>query len=149
MAELEKKIKKNDIVRNNADEIIEMIAKNYSYRQISEKFGVNIQAICHILNEPEFKEKKEVALEFASEIMIEQAEAHLESIEESDNNSLLRKKVELSQFKTYLAKVKNRKKYDLNYRETQIETNNNIIVPQLTLKVVNNEPKLIENNESN
>jgi hypothetical protein len=88
-------------------------------------------------------------LESASEIMIEQAEAHLESIEESDNNSLLRKKVELSQFKTYLAKVKNRKKYDLNYRETQIETNNNIIVPQLTLKVVNNEPKLIENNESN
>ena len=47
---------------------------------------------------------------------------------EDDTNASVRKKSELSQFELYLAKVKCRKKYDLNYREEKQESNQQILV---------------------
>ena len=146
----EKFIKKTQkqICIDNIDEILKLISENNSYKIIAKKFGVDQSDLCEVVNNEQYRARKEIALEIASDTQVEIARNHLESIEADDTNASVRKKSELSQFELYLAKVKNRKKYDLNYREEKQETNNNIITPQLTLKVVNHDQKItIENND--
>jgi len=135
----------------NIDDILKLIAENNSYKEIAKRFCVDQSDLSEVVNSEQYRARKELALEIASDKQIEIARNHLESINEDDTNASVRKKTELSQFELYLAKVKCRKKYDLNYREDKQETNNNIITPQLTLKVVNNtENQLkITNNEDN
>ena len=128
----------------NKDKLFRDISQNVSYREIAQKNNIHLTYLYAYLNLEENKQAKDIALEIASDIQVEKAREHLESINSHDTNASVRKKSELSQFELYLAKVKNRKKYDLNYREEKQETNNNIITPQLTLKVVNNSENQIK-----
>jgi len=132
------------ILDQNKDKLFKDISQNVSYREIAQKNNIHLTYLYAYLNLEENKQAKDIALEIASDIQVEKARDHLESIEANDTNASVRKKSELSQFELYLAKVKNRKKYDLNYREEKQETNNNIITPQLTLKVVNNSENQIK-----
>lgn len=133
-------------IYDNIDDIIDLIASNVSYKDIASKYNVSQSQIFYVLNSSqEYRTRKEDALKIASYQQIDEAKNYLESIEADDTNAIVRKKSELSQFSVYLAKVKNRKEFDLNYREQETTTSNNIITPQLTLKVVNYDQKTIEN----
>ena len=138
-----------ELLQNNLDYVLNRISNNTSYATIAKEFNVNIANLCFFLNQESIKEKKEVALQLASYLQIDEAKQYLESIDADDTNASLRKKCELSQFATYLAKVKNRKEFDLNYKSQETQTNNNnIITPQLTLKVINSSDKFtLENND--
>ena len=137
-----------ELLEKNLDYVLNKISNNISYASIAKEFNINVANLCFFLNQESIREKKEVALQLASYIQIDEARNHLESIDADDTNASVRKKCELSQFATYLAKVKNRKEFDLNYKSQEsLTNNNNIITPQLTLKVVNNSDKiLLENN---
>jgi len=137
------------LLSNNLEYVLNQISKNVSYATLAKEFNINVANLCFFLNQDEIKEKKEVALQIASYKIIDEAKQYLESIDADDTNASLRKKCELSQFATYLAKVKNRKEFDLNYKSQETQTNNNnIITPQLTLKVINNSDKFtLENND--
>ena len=138
-----------ELLQNNLDYVLNRISNNISYAKIAKEFNVNVANLCFFLNQDEIKEKKELALQVASYIQIDEAKQHLESIDADDTNASVRKKCELSQFATYLAKVKNPKEFNLNYKSQETQTNNNnIITPQLTLKVVNNSDKLTITNEN-
>lgn len=138
-----------ELLEKNLDYVLNKISNNISYASIAKEFNVNVANLCFFLNQDEIKEKKELALQVASYIQIDEARNHLESIDADDTNASLRKKCELSQFATYLAKVKNPKEFNLNYKSQETQTNNNnIITPQLTLKVVNNSDKLTITNEN-
>jgi hypothetical protein len=117
-----------ELLQNNLDYVLNKISNNTSYATIAKEFNVNIANLCFFLNQESIKEKKEVALQLASYMQIEEARNHLESIEADDTNASLRKKCELSQFATYLAKVKNRKEFDLNYKQNETNNNQQIIV---------------------
>jgi len=138
-----------ELLQNNLDYVLNRISNNTSYATIAKEFNINVANLCFFLNQESIKEKKEVALQLASYMQIEEARSHLESIEADDTNASVRKKCELSQFATYLAKVKNPKEFNLNYKSQETQTNNNnIITPQLTLKVINNSDKFtLENND--
>lgn len=138
-----------ELLEKNLDYVLKKISNNISYASIAKEFNINVANLCFFLNQESIREKKEVALQLASYLQIDEAKNYLESIEADDTNASLRKKCELSQFATYLAKVKNRKEFDLNYKSQEsLTNNNNIITPQLTLKVVNQDQKItIENNE--
>jgi hypothetical protein len=132
-------------IENNIDDIILMIENDISYSEISKKYGIVQSNLSDILNSIEYRARKDCALEIAAEKRIKDAENYLLSINEDDNNSILKKKTSLSEFNIYLAKVKC-KKFDLNYKSQEILTNNNnIITPQLTLKVINHHQKTIDN----
>ena len=137
-----------ELLEKNLDYVLNKLSNNISYASIAKEFNINVANLCFFLNQESIREKKEVALQLASYIQIDEARNHLESIDADDTNASVRKKCELSQFATYLAKVKNRKEFDLNYKSQEsLTNNNNIITPQLTLKVVNNSDKiLLENN---
>ena len=126
-----KKLSKDEtfkILDKNKDKIFKDISQNVSYREIAQKNNIHLTYLYAYLNLEENKQAKDIALEIASDIQVDKARDHLESIEADDTNASVRKKSELSQFELYLAKVKCRKKYDLNYREEKQETNNNIVV---------------------
>lgn len=117
-----------ELLQNNLDYVLNKISNNTSYATIAKEFNVNIANLCFFLNQESIREKKEVALQLASYMQIEEARSHLESIDADDTNASLRKKCELSQFATYLAKVKNRKEFDLNYKQNEVNNNQQIIV---------------------
>ena len=117
-----------ELLQNNLDYVLNRISNNTSYATIAKEFNVNIANLCFFLNQESIREKKEVALQLASYLQIDEARSHLESIEADDTNASLRKKCELSQFATYLAKVKNRKEFDLNYKSQETNNNQQIIV---------------------
>ena len=117
-----------ELLQNNLDYVLNRISNNISYATIAKEFNINVANLCFFLNQESIKEKKEVALQLASYMQIEEARSHLESIDADDTNASLRKKCELSQFATYLAKVKNPKEFNLNYKQNEVNNNQQIIV---------------------
>ena len=117
-----------ELLQNNLDYVLNRISNNTSYATIAKEFNINVANLCFFLNQESIKEKKEVALQLASYMQIDEAKQYLESIDADDTNASLRKKCELSRFATYLAKVKNRKEFDLNYKQNEVNNNQQIIV---------------------
>ena len=117
-----------ELLENNLDYVLNKISNNISYASIAKEFNVNVANLCFFLNQESIREKKEVALQLASYIQIEEARSHLESIDADDTNASVRKKCELSQFATYLAKVKNPKEFNLNYKSQETNNNQQILV---------------------
>lgn len=128
-----------ELLQNNLDYVLNRISNNTSYATIAKEFNINIANLCFFLNQESIKEKKEVALQLASYLQIEEARSHLESIDADDTNASLRKKCELSQFATYLAKVKNRREFDLNYKQNEVNNNQQIIVIPASFNNNNND----------
>jgi hypothetical protein len=109
------------LLSNNLDYVLNQISKNVSYATLAKEFNINVANLCFFLNQDEVREKKEIALQIASYKIIDEAKQYLESIDADDTNASVRKKCELSQFATYIAKVKNRKEFDLNYKANDLE----------------------------
>jgi len=116
------------LLSNNLEYVLNQISNNKSYATLAKEFNVNVANLCFFLNQDEIREKKEVALQIASYHQIDEARQYLESIQADDTNASVRKKSELSQFSTYLAKVKNRKEFDLNYKEQSDNNNQQIVI---------------------
>jgi hypothetical protein len=119
-----KELSKDDsfeLLSNNLNYVLNQISKNVSYATLAKEFNINVANLCFFLNQDEIREKKEVALQIASYKIIDEAKQYLESIEADDTNASVRKKCELSQFATYIAKVKNPKEFNLNYKSNDLE----------------------------
>jgi hypothetical protein len=126
-----KELSKSDsfeLLSNNLEYVLNQISKNVSYATLAKEFNINVANLCFFLNQDEIREKKEVALQIASYKIIDEAKQYLESIDADDTNASVRKKCELSQFATYIAKVKNPKEFNLNYKANETNNNQQIIV---------------------
>jgi hypothetical protein len=53
--------------------------------------------------------------------MLDNAESELHKIQDESHNATVRRQCELYQHKMYIAKVKNRKEFDLNYKSNDLE----------------------------
>jgi hypothetical protein len=126
-----KELSKSDsfvLLSSNLEYVLNQISKNVSYASLAKEFNINVANLCFFLNQDEIREKKEVALQIASYKIIDEAKQYLESIDADDTNASVRKKCELSQFSTYIAKVKNPKEFNLNYKTNETNNNQQIIV---------------------
>ena len=138
------KITKKQNLLNNADDVIAMIENNSSYRDIANKYNIDVSEICWFVNESQHSARAKQALKIASYDLLDKAQEAIESIKDESTNARVARQRELKNIYLYRAQIKNRKELDLNYREDKQETNNNIITPQLTLKVVNNSENQIK-----
>lgn len=138
------KITKKQNLLNNADDVIAMIENNSSYRDIANKYNIDVAEICWFVNESQHSARAKQALKIASYDLLDKAQEAIESIKDESTNARVARQRELKNIYLYRAQIKNRKELDLNYREEKQETNNNIITPQLTLKVVNNSESQIK-----
>ena len=138
-----------DLLNEHKESVFKDISNNISYRQIAENFNIHLTNLHHYLNLDENQQAKELALKVASYDMLDSAESELHKIQDESHNATVRRQCELYQHKMYIAKIKNKKELDLNYKSQETQTNNNnIITPQLTLKVINNSDKItLENND--
>ena len=142
-----------ELLNEHKESVFKDIANNVSYRQIAENYNIHLTNLHHYLNLEENQQNKELALKIASYDMLESAESELHKIQDEAHNATVRRQCESYQHKLYIAKIKNKKELDLNYKSQESQTNNNnIITPQLTLKVVNNSDnqlKITNNDENN
>ena len=130
----------NELLTNNKEELFKDIANNVSYRQIAEKYNIHLTNLHHYLNLEENQQSKELALKIGSYNMIEKAEQELLAIDNEASKATIARQTHLYQHRIYLAKVKNRKELDLNYKE-QLDINNNqqiIVIPANFSKEINN-----------
>jgi len=123
-----KKISKRQNLINNADDIIEMIANNNSYRIIASKYNVDVAEIFWFVNQSQHSTRAKQALQIASYDLIDKAQQAIESIEDESSNARVARQRELKNIYIYRAQCKNPKEFNLNYREEKQETNNNIVV---------------------
>lgn len=143
-----KKITKKQNLLNNADDVISMIEDNKSYRDIAKKYNIDVSEICWFVNDSQHSTRARQALKIASYDLLDKAQQAIESIQDESTNARVARQRELKNIYLYRAQIKNRKELDLHYREQESTNNNNIITPQLTLKVVNQDQKItIENND--
>ena len=143
-----KKITKKQNLLNNADDVISMIENNSSYRDIAKKYNIDVSEICWFVNDSQHSTRARQALKIASYDLLDKAQQAIESIEDESTNARVARQRELKNIYLYRAQIKNRKELDLHYRDQETATSNNIITPQLTLKVVNQDQKItIENND--
>jgi DNA invertase Pin-like site-specific DNA recombinase len=129
-----------ELINNNLDEILDRIASGESYSSICKKYNINVANFCLYLNQDEIKEKKDLALQIASYKLVEKAEQELLAIDNEASKATIARQTHLYQHRIYLAKVKNRKELDLNYKE-QLDINNNqqiIVIPANFSKEINN-----------
>lgn len=129
----EKKKTQKDILLENAEEVIEMMSKGKSYIDIGQKFGVQTIRIVEFTNESLYRARAKEAQRTASYYLLKEAENHLHDIDDDATNAKVRRCAELSQFKAYLAKTKNRAELDLNYREK--EDSSTVKMPEITINL--------------
>ena len=144
-----KKISKRQNLLNNADDIIEMIANNNSYRVIASKYNVDVAEVFWFVNQSQHSAQAKQALQIASYDLIDKAQQAIESIEDESSNARVARQRELKNIYIYRAQCKNPKEFNLNYREDKAETNNNIVVIPATqaLELLNNNKSKQESNQ--
>lgn len=131
---------------DNADNIIEMISNNNSYRVIANKYDVEVAEIFWFVNHSEHSARAKQALQVASYDLLDKAQQAIESIEDESTNARVARQRELKNIYLYRAQIKNRKELDLHYREEKQDTNQQIIVIPANF-AKNKDVKTIENQE--
>lgn len=117
-----------ELLNEHKEALFKDIANNVSYRKIAENFNVHLTNLHHYLNLEENQQAKDLALKIASYDMLDNAESELHKIQDDSHNATVRRQCELYQHKMYIAKVKNRKEFDLNYKANETNNNQQIIV---------------------
>jgi len=115
----------------NAEDVIEMMSSGKSYVDIAERYCVHVMYIVEFANNTEYSARAKSAQKCASYVLLKDAENHLHDIDDESTNAKVRRCAELSQFKTYLAKTKNRVELDLNFKEK--DESNALITPTINL----------------
>jgi hypothetical protein len=128
-----------ELLNEHKEALFKDIANNVSYRKIAENFNIHLTNLHHYLNLEENQQAKDLALEIASYDMLDNAESELHKIQDDSSNATVRRQCELYQHKMYIAKVKNRKEFDLNYKENQDINNTQqiVVIPANFTKQIN------------
>jgi hypothetical protein len=106
-----------EVLCANGNDVIEMMSEGKSYVDIAEKYGVHVMYIVDFTNNTEYRTRAKSAQQSASYYLLQEAENHLHDMSDDATSAKVRRCSELSQFKAYLAKTKNRAELDLNYKE--------------------------------
>ena len=117
-----------ELLNEHREALLKDISNNISYRQIAENFNIHLTNLHHYLNLKENQQAKDLALKIASYDMLDNAESELHKIQDESHNATVRRQCELYQHKMYIAKIKNRKEFDLNYKSNETNNNQQIIV---------------------
>lgn len=125
----EKKKTQKEILLENAEEVIEMIENNRSYKEISERYKVRIENVFLFVNESEYSARARRALQIASYNLLDKAEEAILNIDDSSTKAAVARQRELKNIYLYRAQIKNRKELYLNYKEKEDTTQQIVIVP--------------------
>lgn len=128
-----KKKTQRELLLENAEDVIEMIENGKSYKVIAEKYKVRVENVFLFVNESEYSARARRALNIASYACLEQAERAIEEIKDDFTHAAVRRQVEKMNIALYKAKIKNRREFDLNYKEK--EDSSTVKMPEITINL--------------
>jgi len=106
-----KKKTQKEILIESADEVIEMIENDFSYKSIATKFSVDVREINYFVNHSQFSARAREALSNSADSAFDKAEEALLNISAGDDNAVITRQRELAHHYRRKAAVKNRNKF--------------------------------------
>lgn len=128
-----KKKTQKELLLENAEEVIEMIENNESYKAIATKFKVHTDAVFYFVNDSDYSARARKALQIASYNLLDKAQEAIESIQDESTHARVARQRELKNIYLYRAQIKNRKELDLNYKEK--EDSSTTKMPEITINL--------------
>lgn len=129
----EKKKTQKELLLENAEDVIEMIENNKSYKEIAGKYKVRVENVFLFVNEWEYSARARTALQIASYNLLDKAQEAIESIQDDSTHARVARQRELKNIYLYRAQIKNRKELDLNYKEK--EDSSTAKMPEITINL--------------
>ncbi len=106
-----KKKTQKEILIESADEVIEMIENDFSYKSIATKFSVDVREVNYFVNHSQFSARAREALSNSADRAFDKAEEALLNINVGDDNAIITRQRELAHHYRRKAAVKNRNKF--------------------------------------
>ncbi|NBN88649.1 MAG: hypothetical protein EBV32_06140 [Proteobacteria bacterium] len=106
-----KKKTQKEILIESADDVIEMIENDFSYKNIATKFRVDVREVNYFINHSQFSARAREALSNSADRAFDKAEEALLNINVGDDNAVITRQRELAHHYRRKAAVKNRNKF--------------------------------------
>ena len=106
-----KKKTKREILADNADEVIELIENDNSYKEIAKIFNVDVRDVNEFINNSQYSTRAREALQNSADRAFDKAEEALLAINAGDDNAVITRQRELAHHYRRKAGVKNRNRY--------------------------------------
>tara|TARA_R110002126_G_scaffold115813_1_gene254566 strand:- start:45 stop:461 length:417 start_codon:yes stop_codon:yes gene_type:complete len=100
-----------EILVENADQVIDMIENDFSYKNIAEKFSVDIREVNYFVNHSQYSARAREALCNSADRAFDKAEEAILNISVGDDNAIITRQRELAHHYRRKASIKNRNKF--------------------------------------
>ena len=146
-----KKPTQKDKMLANAEDIIDMIYNDHSYRQIAKKYEVDVKLILWFVSESPYSSRAKAALEASAEIAFDKAEEVLTEIKKGDDQAMITRQRELAHHYRKKAGVKNRYRFsDKIQQDINLSMQDSFVLKRLTAtNDINVGNDKLDNNEDN
>jgi hypothetical protein len=112
----EKKKTQKEILLENAEEVIEMIEDDFSYRAIAKKFAVDLSVVNDFVNNSQHSARAREALLNSADRAFDKAEEAILDIDDSATQAAVARQRELAHHYRRKAAVKNKNKFSESHR---------------------------------
>ena len=146
-----KKPTQKDKMLANAEDIIDMIYNDHTYRQIAKKYEVDVKLILWFVSESPYSSRAKAALEASAEIAFDKAEEVLTEIKKGDDQAMITRQRELAHHYRKKAGVKNRYRFsDKIQQDINLSMQDSFVLKRLTAtNDINVGNDKLDNNEDN
>jgi hypothetical protein len=146
-----KKPTQKDKILANAEDVIDMIYNDNTYRQIAKKYEVDLKVVLWFTSESPYSSRAKAALEASAEIAFDKAEEVLAQIKKGDDQALITRQRELAHHYRKKAGVKNRYRFsDKIQQDINLSMQDSFVLKRLTAtNDINVENDKLDNNEDN
>lgn len=148
---MNKKFTQKDKMLANAEDVIDMIYNDHTYRQIAKKYEVDVKAVLWFVSESNYSSRAKSALEASAEIAFDKAEEVLAEIKKGDDQALITRQRELAHHYRKKAGVKNRYRFsDKIQQDINLSMQDAFVLKRLTAtNDINVENDKLDNNDDN
>lgn len=148
---MNKKFTQKDKILANAEDVIDMIYNDHTYRQIAKKYEVDLKVVLWFVSESSYSSRAKSALEASAEIAFDKAEEVLAQIKKGDDQAMITRQRELAHHYRKKAGVKNRYRFsDKIQQDINLSVQDSFVLKRLTAtNDINVENDKLDNNEDN
>lgn len=148
---MNKKFTQKDKILANAEDVIDMIYNDHTYRQIAKKYEVDLKVVLWFVSESSYSSRAKSALEASAEIAFDKAEEVLAEIKKGDDQALITRQRELAHHYRKKAGVKNRYRFsDKIQQDINLSMQDAFVLKRLTAtNDINDINDKLDNNDDN
>lgn len=112
----EKKKTQKEILLENAEEVIEMLANDFNFREIARKFCVDLSVVNYFANHSQHSARAREAIQNSAETAFDKAEDAILAISDDATQAAVARQRELAHHYRKKAAVKNKNKFSESHK---------------------------------